>query len=242
VTEYIGSWRVIMKAIVGSTAYGLDHAGSDIDYLAVGIAPTAHFLGLNAPTKSQATVRHEDDKPDQQTHELGKYCSLALQCNPSIVELLWMPTFVTLTDEGMDLISMRRAFLTARGVRNAYLGYAESQFKKLVARGDGTFSSDTRNRSLKHARHLYRLANQGLELYKTGDLSVRVQDRDAVFAFAEQAIEHPLAAQNWLEEIGRRFDEAKPALPEKPDRDRIEAWLRRTRVKELLAAMGGQYQ
>ena len=61
-------------------------------------------------------------------------------------------------------------------MRDAYLGYATQQFRKLIARGDESRSGDLRGRTAKRARHLMRLVDQGLELYTTGTVVIRLSD------------------------------------------------------------------
>ena len=133
-------WIPILGGIVGSTAYGLNGPDSDVDRMTFAAAPTATFHGLHAPTGRSATrVTHE---PDSVTHEIGKACALMLQCNPSVIEMLWLPDelYETSTDLGRELIEIRSAFLSRQNVRNAYMGYATQQFKRLRNREDGTFS------------------------------------------------------------------------------------------------------
>lgn len=38
--------NVLLKGVVGSTAYGLNHENSDVDYMGVFAAPTSEVLGL----------------------------------------------------------------------------------------------------------------------------------------------------------------------------------------------------
>ena len=68
--------RILLQGIVGSTAYGLDHAGSDIDRLGVFAAPTTEFHGLRLPIDKAATIVEHD--PDSTLHEVRKYCLLAM--------------------------------------------------------------------------------------------------------------------------------------------------------------------
>ena len=148
---------VLLAGVVGSTAYGLAHAGSDTDRLGVFAAPTETFHDLTFPRESHVTTH-----PDATYHEARKFCRLVLGCNPTVTELLWLPgdLYEVTTPSGAELVAMRSGFLSARGVRNAYLGYATQQFRKLETRGDGSFSADTRKRTAKHARHLWRLVQQ----------------------------------------------------------------------------------
>ena len=210
---------VILKAIVGSTAYGLDHAGSDIDYLGCFVAPTESFLGLHSP--EQTHVTHE---PDQTMHEIGKLVSLLLKCNPTVTELLWMNKYEVCTEDGYELYNRRHLFLSAKYVRDAYLGYATQQFRKLSDRG-GTFSSDTIHRTEKHARHLMRLCKQGYDFYATGHLSVKLDDPLLYMAFGEAVAKDPMVAADLINSYEHKFDYTRSPLPEQPDTEAIDDWL-----------------
>ena len=219
--------KVILKAVVGSTAYGLDHAGSDIDYLGCFIAPTESFLGLRPP--EQTYVTHE---PDQTMHEVGKLVALLLKCNPTVTELLWMNEYEVCTEDGYELRNRRHLFLSAKYVRDAYLGYATQQFRKLSDRG-GTFSSDTIHRTAKHARHLMRLCKQGYDLYSTGHLSVKLDDPLPYVAFGDAAAKDPTVAAVLIEAYEHSFDNTVTALPDHPDSESVNEWLVALRLKFL---------
>lgn len=222
----MGTRHVLLSGIVGSTAYGLARDGSDIDRLGVFAAPTEHLHGLHPPIDSHVTHR-----PDQTLHEAAKWCRLALAGNPTVIELVWLPDdlYEIRTGLGDHLIGIRTAFLSAPRVRAAYLGYAEQQFRRLVARGDGSFSADTRKRTAKHARHLRRLCEQGLALYTTGCLDVRVDDPDAYFEFGQAVTADSDHARPYMVHIEEKFDAATSPLPDRPDEAPVEDWLRRVR-------------
>ncbi len=80
----------ILRGIVGSTAYGLAHEGSDIDRLGMFVAPTVQFHGLHPPI-GKAASRVQTSPSDYTEHEAGKYVSLLLGANPTVTELLWLP-------------------------------------------------------------------------------------------------------------------------------------------------------
>src|ERR1041384_2115952 len=112
--------NVLLAGIVGSTAYGLAHAGSDVDRLGLYAAPATAFHGLYLPIDKRATVvRHE---PDETLHEARKYCLLAMSGNPTASELMWLPVdlYEVRTPLGDELIAIRRAFLSAARVRDSY--------------------------------------------------------------------------------------------------------------------------
>lgn len=216
--EDLTGGTVLIGAVVGSTAYGLAHAGSDEDRLGVFAAPTNALLGLD--TVQESHVWHEPS--DVTFHEVGKYVRLALAGNPTITELLWHPNPERVNDAGQTLIDLRSAFLSKDKIRAAYLGYAIQQFEKLKKRGDGAFDSDTRARAPKHARHMARLMDQGYQLYTTGELSIQVDNPEWYIEFSNAGPERWLS---WFEAERHRFDNAPSALPDEPDRERVNNYL-----------------
>ncbi|MFI6582459.1 DNA polymerase beta superfamily protein [Embleya sp. NPDC050493] len=229
--------HTLLMGVVGSTAYGLATAESDEDLLGLYIADTRKVLGLggaNVTSGSRVTT-----KPDVTMHELGKYCGLALKCNPTVTELLWLPEYRVETEAGRRLRALRGAFLSTEYVRSAYGGYAVQQAKRLLGRheaGKEGFSADTAKRTAKHGRHCLRLLLQGQQLLRTGELLLDVSaHREDLFAVGRLAAEDPAA-------FARRFEQEKAALeaidsvlPDRPDREAIE-----TLVVDLrLAALAG---
>lgn len=226
---------ILLEGIVGSTAYGLATPDSDIDTLGMFAYDTRAFWGLSVPKATRSNP--QGSKPDWTMHEAGKYCSLALSCNPTCLELFWLPRYTVTTLIGWALVEARKAFLHERGVRNAYLGYASQQFNRIRSRGDNSFSSDTRNRTAKHARHLWRLACQGTQLHLTGDMRLRLSAEEITecreFGYRVAGARLDVAERHlaWAES---EFN--KPGvLPEQPDQERIEDWLYRLRESMLHA-------
>ena len=218
--------NILLSGIVGSTAYGLAHDGSDVDRLGMFAAPTEELHGLHQPKES-----HVSTAPDHTLHEAAKWCRLALGGNPTVTELVWLPDalYEVRTPLGDELIAIRTTLPSARRVRDAYLGYATQQFRKLSSRGDGSFSADTRRRTAKHARHLKRLCTQGYQLYATGELTLRVEDPESYHRFGEQVAADPQAAVPLLRDFEERFAATRSVLPEQPDEQAADAWLRRVR-------------
>ena len=229
--------NVLLAGIVGSTAYGLAHEGSDIDRLGVFAAPTSEFHGLRLPIDKHAT--HVTNDPDSTVHEARKYAQLALGGNPTVSELMWLPDnlYEVRTDLGDELISIRTAFLSAKRVRDAYFGYATSQLRRLV--DTGQFQSKMRKREAKHGRHLLRLLDQGLALYSTGSLPIRVDDPQRYVEFGERCAGNPDAAVPALKAAEDAFDRARSPLPERPDEETVERWLHRVRVANWNADVVG---
>ncbi|MEU5279146.1 nucleotidyltransferase domain-containing protein [Streptomyces asoensis] len=225
--------NILLSGIVGSTAYGLAREGSDVDRLGMFAAPTEQLHGLHQPKESYVSTA-----PDRTLHEAAKWCRLALGGNPTVMELVWLPDelYEVRTPLGEELIALRETLLSARRVRDAYLGYATQQFRKLQNRTEGTPSEDTRGRIAKNARHLKRLCTQGYELYSTGRLTIRVDDPEGYHRFGEQVADDPEAALPLLRGFEEAFAETRSVLPEQPDETAADAWLRRVR-KEFYPAV-----
>jgi predicted nucleotidyltransferase len=217
--------NILLKGVVGSTAYGLDHADSDKDYLGVFAAPTKDLLGLHPPKDSVVTK-----DPDTTVHEAKKFIGLCLGGNPTVSELLWLDEYEVSTRIGQHLISIRESLLGADRVRNAYLGYAWQQFERLSNRG-GTFSADTAKRTEKHARHMVRLVQQGLELYRTGQLTIRVDDPEYVRTMGARIAADPQIGGEFMQQAQHDFDGVKTVLPEKASELEAAFWLDRVRTE-----------
>lgn len=218
---------VLLAGVVGSTAYGLSRRGSDEDRLGVFAAPTMSLLAL----EDVKETRVYSEPSDAAFHEARKYLRLALACNPTITELLWLDEYDICTPLGEVLVGIRRHFLSAPKVRDSYLGYARSQLKRLENRGDGTFSSSTANRSSKHARHMARLLEQGYSLYTRGELSVKVENPDWYSRFSEQ---QPEEWARWFHREAKRFEDAESCLPDRPKTDVVNEWLAAVRKRYLV--------
>lgn len=225
--------RILLAGVVGSTAYGLNGPDSDVDRLGMYAAPTAAFHGLDRPAESRVAT-----KPDATFHEVGKYCRLALKGNPTVSELMWLGDYEVTTSLGEELVAMRAAFLSAPAVMSAYLGYAQGQLAKLMSRGDGSYDSDIpARRALKHSIHIARLVEQGEHLYTTGELVVRLPDPEGTRAVGRYLLEDPRRGLFLIQGAEGRMKRAGSPLPEKPDRERVGAWLLRVRA-ELFALEG----
>jgi uncharacterized protein len=225
--------NILLSGVVGSTAYGLATPDSDVDRLGVFAAPTAVFHGLHRPEETYTTTH-----PDATFHEAGKWLRLALGGNPTVMELVWLDQYEATTPLGEELVGIRSSLLSAKRVRDAYCGYATQQFRKLEARGDGSFSADTRKRTEKHARHLWRLLYQGSVLHQTGRLVVRLSpDRAAACrAFGERIAGGDLAQAELAFRDAEQIFDSPGVLPDRPDEAAAETWLLKVRATFYEAA------
>lgn len=207
--------HVLLGGVVGSQAYGLATPTSDTDRLAVFAYDTLDILSLEDHRDSIHTTN-----PDVTLHEALKFARLALKCNPTVSELLWLKDYESITYEGSLLVQIRTSFLSSKYVRNAYFGYATSQYNKVL-------SGETFARGEKHARHLLRLLNQGIMLLSSAHLQIQVLDSQWYFDTARSMCEHPSALREYMHTMERLYDEAlkHTPLPSEPDFDTVNDWL-----------------
>lgn len=119
--------RTILLATHGSHAYGLNTATSDVDIKGVAVPPRENFLGF--ATRFEQVESHD---PDMVIYDIRKFCHLAADCNPSIIEVLWCDEsdYRILTAAGRKLVAARELFLSKKA-RHTFSGYAISQLKRI---------------------------------------------------------------------------------------------------------------
>jgi predicted nucleotidyltransferase len=115
----------IFTCRVGSHGYGLNIASSDEDFRGVFIGEPANVYGL-------FPVEHCEYSGDYMVYELRKFIHLARECNPNIIELLFMDESDVLfsTPYWEKIVSQRELFLS-RKARFTFTGYATAQLKRI---------------------------------------------------------------------------------------------------------------
>ena len=217
--------NILLAGIVGSTAYGMAGPDSDVDKLGIFAHPTERLFDFTKPRGSLTQTQ-----PDVTYHEADKACQLLLGCNPTIMEVLWLDSYTHQTPLGRELVALRAGFLSARRVKDAYLGYATGQFRKFTAGGGRRFAPDIpARRTAKHARHLMRLVDQGYTLLTTGQLQIRLENPQTYLDFGEQIAVHPELAAPFMAASEARFATARAVLPDEPDAQAAQDWVYRVR-------------
>lgn len=210
--------KVVLEAVVGSHAYGMNGPDSDIDTAGVFVVPTETILGL-FPYKESIVKNDGIDKtedPDTSYHEVKKFINLVASGNPTVTEMLWLDNYSVLSPE-MKLLVEGREELLSQNVRDRYLGYALGQFKRFSATGD--FGSDLKKRQHKNARHIRRLVIQAEGILTTGKLQVRLtpEQKAKCFEFAHALINFP---EETTESMFREIERVRSLptdLQEKPN-------------------------
>jgi predicted nucleotidyltransferase len=216
--------HTILAVVVGSRAYGLAGPDSDHDRRGVYAAPTRLFWHLDKPPT------HLDGPAEEQfSWELERFCTLALQGNPTVLEVLWSPLITQLTPDGRELLAVRSAFLSRR-VATTYGAYARDQLKRVDARRRRTGETNH-----KQAMHMIRLLLAGAHVLRTGEVLVDVSAlRDRLLAVKTGDVPWESVA-GWADELLADLAEAERAtdLPDTPDRAAVDTLLHAVRERGL---------
>ncbi|WP_241564045.1 nucleotidyltransferase domain-containing protein [Nonomuraea polychroma] len=208
---------LILSVVVGSRAYGLQTDTSDTDRRGVFAAPTAAFWRLDKP------ATHRDGPlPEQFSWEVERFCMLALDANPTVLECLWSPVVELITPAGRRLRDLRGAFVSAKA-HSSFAGYADAQFRRL----------DPAAPKWKQAMHMIRLLMSGLHLVRHGEPLVDVGSyRERLLAIKRG--EMPWAEVDaWRAALSAELAATPSVLPATPDRERVEEFLIDVRKENL---------
>lgn len=125
--ELPNNFKLIFSCLAGSHMYGTNTPESDIDTRGVFIPSKEYFLG-----SSKRIEQVEIEGQDTTYFEIRKFLFLASQCNPNIVELLFVPKdrSIIWTDEWQEIVSNREYFLSTKA-RHTFSGYAYSQLNRI---------------------------------------------------------------------------------------------------------------
>lgn len=215
---------LILSVVVGSRAYGLDGPDSDYDRRGVFVAPTRDFWPLTKP------ATHRDGPADEQfSWEIERFCTLALQANPTVLEVLWSPLIEVRTAEGSALRSVRAAFLSRR-LADTYGAYARDQLRRVDAQ-----RARTGRINHKQAMHTIRLLLAGAHVLRTGEILLDVTPlRDRLLAVRHGEIPWP-SVTAWAHDLSADLTEAAAAstLPAEPDRTAVDELLTAVRERHL---------
>ncbi|MFH8369748.1 DNA polymerase beta superfamily protein [Streptomyces sp. NPDC018031] len=221
--------HTILSVVVGSRAFGLATAASDVDRRGVYVAPTEDFWRIGKPP-----THLDGPLPEQFSWEVERFCALALSANPNLLEVLHSPLVERVTPLGRELRELSPAFLSRRA-HQTYARYAQSRFAKAQAR-----RADAGEPRWKHVMHLLRLLISGAELLESGTVRTDVgSHRDRLLAVRRGELPWREVCA-WRDRLTTRLDEAlaHSPLPAEPDTARVEEWLVSVRRRSLCPATG----
>lgn len=219
----------IFQVKSGSSSYGTFIEGkSDLDKRGIFIPKREFFYGFHSV--DEFTDKEEEDSV---WFSLHKFVKLALDCNPNVVEQLFAreEEILFMNKIGKELVDMRHEFLT----KNAYGrfgGYAFSQLKRMNSKGNHNkhgshadiiqqYGYDT-----KHAMHLVRLLEMGIEILSKGQLNTYRPNKDELLAIRHGKYKIEEIYQ-LADKLNEQLEEAmlKSNIPSFPDFDKINKWV-----------------
>jgi len=248
----------ILRTEVGSGVHGMAIAGTDDhDEMGVYIEAPEQVLAL-APRPQHwiwrtqpMGARSGPGDVDLTMYSLAKFLRLALAGNPTVLIPLYAqgPAVLTISDLGAELRDLTPSIVSVAAARR-FLGYLDGQRERML--GGGRQSAVPNRPELvaahgydtKYASHALRLGRQGVELARTGRLSLPLPEPDRLQCLAvkrgDVGFREALALIDTARaDLAGLIDSGDMALPEAPDVDRVGAWMisaqvRHWRERELL--------
>lgn len=119
--------RTVYLVKHGSQAYGTSLPTSDLDIKGVAIPPARYFLG-----SLHRFEQAESKDPDAVVFDIRKFVALATDCNPNIIEILFVDEADVLVTSWVSdhLRTYRNHFLSKRA-QYSFSGYAMAQLKRI---------------------------------------------------------------------------------------------------------------
>ncbi|MDP1850751.1 MAG: nucleotidyltransferase domain-containing protein [Solirubrobacteraceae bacterium] len=229
---------LILRGLVGSTVHGLANPGTDDrDEMGVCIEPPAYVIGLRgfehyvSRTQPEGVPSGPGDL-DLTIYGLRKFCRLALKGSPTVLLLFFVEGehVLTRTPTGQRLQQLAPAFLSQRTGR-AFLGYLEAQRRSLLGERHATRTrelSAQHGYDTKYAMHALRIGVQGIELLRTGRITLPVPEPDRDRLRAVRAGDVPLGdVIEQLDDVTARLEQltAESGLPAFADAERVDRFL-----------------
>lgn len=120
--------NTLVKHYAGSHAYGTALPTSDVDFRGVFCADKVNVLTPFFPVREVEDLTEEDTK----LYELAHFMKLCLDCNPNVVETLWVDdSDVLMYTQAYALLRENRHKLLSSKVAFTTSGYALAQLKRI---------------------------------------------------------------------------------------------------------------
>lgn len=237
----------ILRTVVGSGVHGLAIEGTDDhDEMGIYIEPVSQLLGVEQRmdhyiyrTQPEG-ARSGPGDVDLTMYSLGKFLSLAMKGNPTVLLPLFAPeeSVLKVTPWGESLRDIRTKFLS-KEAGERFLGYMHGQHQRML----GHEKRNVPNRpelvekygyDTKYASHALRLAFQGLEVVRRGTLTLPMPGVQRSMCLqvkkGEWEIEEVSEMIQYLEGRVRHYLDHDTPLPDKPDMTFINEWAVQARL------------
>lgn len=252
---------LILRVQVGSGVHGTSISGQDDrDEMGIcleprefvtGLARVPRGIGSDAEVEFEQYQRHTVwDKPGGLANRSGagdldvviysarKWCRLALAGNPTVLLALFVPDdeVVYRNEPGAELVSNAHRFVSKLAAARFH-GYLQSQ-KGAMLGESGVHANRPELVALhgydtKFAMHALRLGIQGVELLRTGRITLPVPEPDRAFlrSVRQGEVTLPEVLDALDESEGRLLAAGSDAtVPDYPDRRWVDDWLHRSHL------------
>jgi hypothetical protein len=247
-----GPWetQLIYMGKAGSAAYGTMTPESDTDLRGVFLAEQNQLIGLGN------SEPYTEEKPiDLQCYELRHFARLCLNGSPLQVEMLWYPDECwTATSPAWDKLRNIKYSFLGKHLKKTLGGFTQGDIKRIQGNSmakcgaKGKILVEKYGYNTKHASNAYRLLKMSELLWTTGDLVVRLpeKERNEIIAIKKGKYTRDEFLKYIADEDKRVFDLADNAnLPDCPNQLLVEKtvmdiyrsylkdkWNERTNTKE----------
>lgn len=120
--------NLLVKHYAGSHAYGTALPTSDTDFRGIFCADPVNVLTPFFPVRECSDVNEEDTK----LYELAHFMKLCLDCNPNIIETLWVDeSDIVATSNAYRHLRTWKSELLSSKVAFTFSGYALAQLKRI---------------------------------------------------------------------------------------------------------------
>ena len=120
--------NLIVRHYSGSRAYGTSTPESDVDIRGIFHADAVNLLTPFYPVREVLVAEEEDTK----YYELAHFFKLCLDCNPNIVESLWVDrNSIIETTPAYEIIRENRKLFLSTKIKHTTSGYAFAQLKRI---------------------------------------------------------------------------------------------------------------
>lgn len=241
----------ILRGLVGSGVHGTAIEGQDDrDEMGVCLESADYVIGLRHfeqyiyRTQPEG-VRSGAGDLDLTVYSARKYLRLAAQGNPTVLLLLYVPEHLLVVAEplGMELRELAPS-IASRQAAPRFLGYLTAQKDRLLGiRGGGHGKRGGARRDelitahgfdTKYAMHMVRLGYQGVEFLTTGRITLPMPEPQLSYCRALRMgnieLNDALHTVGNLELALKGLHDSSP-LPEKPDYEAINEWLRSAYIR-----------
>ena len=175
--------RIFYSTVVGSHAYGVDNADSDLDFFEVCVPPRHYlFPHLNGYIEGfgrqkqnfkvysqQGLVTEDGRKYDIDVWNIAHFFQGAMDNNPNILEALFVNEYFQIvnSDAAQFMLENKHLFLH-KGSYHKFTGFAHSQLAKMIK--SVKKERMLTERAAKYAYHAVRLVDELEQILTKGDL------------------------------------------------------------------------